>query len=84
MSQLEKIRSEMNRMIFELQKEIDEKDFKLNLIASEVSEICMNMGKNQAHDYDGINSIDDIILYLKSIKRDLPDKSITQKYIVQK
>lgn len=32
-----------------------------------VSEMCFKTGKNTAHDYDGIETDDDVILYLKSI-----------------
>lgn len=46
-----------------------------------VSDICMTMGLNQAHDYDGIETEDDLILYLKSIRDQLPVKGICQKYI---
>jgi len=69
--------------IVELENQIKDKDLKISLIKSEVNEICMIMGKNKAHDYDGIESIDDIILYLKSIKNSLPTKNISQKYITQ-
>jgi len=51
-------------------------------IRSLVSEICGQMGKNTASDYDGIENTSDIILYLKSIKRDLPVKSLRQSYIL--
>ena len=49
-----------------------------------VHSICVQMGKNQAHDWDGIESEKDIILYLKSIARDLPIKGIAESYAVIK
>ena len=53
-------------------------------IISLISDMCMTIGINVAHDYDGIESDDDIILYLKAIHRQLPQKGIGDKYIVQK
>ena len=51
-------------------------------IASLVEQICCAMGKNQAHDWDGIENTRDIILYLKSIKKGIPYKSIFESYSV--
>jgi hypothetical protein len=56
---------------------------KMNKIKSLVSEICAQMGKNQAHDFEGVQTYEDIILYLESIKKDLPYKGISEKYIVE-
>lgn len=54
----------------------------LRKVKSLVSEICMQMGLNTACDYDGIETGEDIILYLGAIKKDLPIKSLADTYAV--
>jgi len=52
-------------------------------IVSEVSKMCMTTGLNTAHDYDGIETEEDILLYLKAIHRQLPQKGIADSYVVK-
>lgn len=41
-----------------------------------VSELCIETGKNIAHDYDGIDSEEDILIYLESILRFIKSKNL--------
>ena len=49
-------------------------------ISREVEHMCVTTGLNCAHDYDGIESKEDILLYLRAIHRLLPQKSIGVVY----
>ena len=51
-------------------------------IKSAVSGICMQMGLNTASDYGGIKTVEDILLYLKAIKKKLPVKRLADEYTV--
>lgn len=51
-------------------------------IASEVTKMCFTTGLNCAHDYDGIEEDEDILLYLKAIHKLLPQKGINDDYVV--
>lgn len=53
-------------------------------IASEVTKMCFTTGLNCAHDYDGIEEDEDILLYLKAIHKLLPQKGIEDDYVVKK
>lgn len=53
-------------------------------IASEVTKMCFTTGLNCAHDYDGIEEDEDILLYLKAIHKLLPQKGIEDNYVVKK
>jgi hypothetical protein len=53
------------------------------LLFNSISHICHKLGLNQAHDWDGINNIDDAMLYLKTILESIPYKSISQKLEVK-
>jgi hypothetical protein len=48
----------------------------LSELKSVVSDMCSITGKNTAHDYDGIEDMSDVLLYLKSIKKSLNNKAI--------
>jgi hypothetical protein len=50
-------------------------------ISREVEHMCVTTGLNCAHDYDGIESKEDILLYLRAIHRLLPQKSIGEVYV---
>ena len=47
---------------------------KFDKIISLVDKLCMTTGLNTAHDYDGIENWDDVILYLESINKKLSKK----------
>lgn len=46
----------------------------INKIKTLVSDICMFTGLNLAHDYDGVETNEDIILYLKAILKKIRNK----------
>lgn len=51
-------------------------------IKSLLSDICMLTGLNLAHDYDGVETDEDIIIYLKAILRNLRrDKIRKQQHL---
>jgi len=51
-------------------------------INSLVHKLCMQTGLNTAHDYDGIESEEDIVIYLKALLKMLPQKGLKDKYFV--
>lgn len=59
----------MGKTILNLELELLEKEGLISKVKNLVSDINMNLGLNTAHDYDGVESEEDIIIYLKAIKR---------------
>ena len=49
-------------------------------IQSAVEKICNRVGYDEAHDWDGIKSISDVILYLEGIKNEIPYKKLSESY----
>lgn len=69
----------------EKQKEEEKKQREqYTTMLSLMNELMMHTGKNTAHDYDGVNNWDDVILYLKSHVKSLPIKGIGDKYRIFK
>lgn len=67
----------------EKQKEEEKKQREqYTIMLSLMNELMMHTGKNTAHDYDGVNNWDDVILYLNSHMKSLPSKRIGDNYVV--
>lgn len=63
----------------ENQKEQERKE-KFTTVSSLMNDLMMRTGDNAACDYDGVNNLDDVILYLRSHIKGLPSKGIGDKY----